>query len=614
MDLTAIVLSATKQTLSGKTVIFTAGTATDTAFVDNVSASGVSDANGRVTAKLNLGGNKVNRTIKLTATADSANAENSVDVTGTGITVSGTSSIAFNDIAKLIFAVKDSAGTALPNMTVNFNSENGNTISPATGVTDAAGQIIASVKADSLLAVTLGKDVITANAVTDTTTYASVKQPLTISSASFAFTAPAVATEIPLTPATGSAPTVTVEWADAATSPIGKTMFFTTTRGTIAGGTVTPDSSTLPAAGKVSVTVSSATAGPAIITASGPGGIPAATREVVFVATSANNVTVQAVPGTIQVTTGVASQTNNSSTISVLVRDKANNLVKNAGVSFTVTVDPSGGALKSARAITDVNGSASVIYTAGTTSSASNGVTIQATVTDINGVPIIPVVMNTTNLTVAGQVLEVRLGTDNLVGGTAPVYTKTYVAMVTDAAGNAVVGTEVRFALRPSRYFKGYYTFDGVRLFWVQTITATCLNEDLNFNGILDVPPVVLVNEDDKLSNGNGNGRLDPGNVATVTGTGITDASGVATATITYPRDRTGWAELILEGRAGVIGNDPPDVRTLVLPGASKDFVDANVLPPGAISPYGTGDPNASIFTNPVILPNLAVVTCRDTN
>ncbi|OGA35918.1 MAG: hypothetical protein A3G80_10050, partial [Betaproteobacteria bacterium RIFCSPLOWO2_12_FULL_62_13b] len=566
VDLTAIVLSATKQTLSGKTVIFTAGTATDTAFVDNVSASGVSDANGRVTAKLNLGGNKVNRTIKLTATADSANAENSVDVTGTGITVSGTSSIAFNDIAKLIFAVKDSAGTALPNMTVNFNSENGNTISPATGVTDAAGQIIASVKADSLLAVTLGKDVITANAVTDTTTYASVKQPLTISSASFAFTAPAVATEIPLTPATGSAPTVTVEWADAATSPIGKTMFFTTTRGTIAGGTVTPDSSTLPAAGKVSVTVSSATAGPAIITASGPGGIPAATREVVFVATSANNVTVQAVPGTIQVTTGVASQTNNSSTISVLVRDKANNLVKNAGVSFTVTVDPSGGALKSARAITDVNGSASVIYTAGTTSSASNGVTIQATVTDINGVPIIPVVMNTTNLTVAGQVLEVRLGTDNLVVGTAPVYTKTYVAMVTDAAGNAVVGTEVRFALRPSRYFKGYYTFDGVRLFWVQTITATCLNEDLNFNGILDVPPVVLVNEDDKLSNGNGNGRLDPGNVATVTGTGITDASGVATATITYPRDRTGWAELILEGRAGVIGNDPPDVRTLVLP------------------------------------------------
>ena len=593
VDLTAVVLSATKQTISGKTVIFTAGSATDTAYIDNVSAGGVSDANGVVTARLNLGTDKTNRQIKVTATADSATAENVVDVTGTAITISGNTSLAFNASTILTFAVKDSLGTALPNVTVTLSSRNGSTISPVAGViTDAAGQITARVTADSAAAAALGSDVITAEAAGDSET-----QTLTISSASFAFTAPALVApatsiDIPLAPAAGSAPTVTISWADLVTSPIGKVVTFSTSRGTIAGGTVTANSSTLLAGGTASVTVSSATAGPAIITASGPGGTPAATLDVVFVATSASSATVQAVPGTIQVTTGSASQASNSSTISVLVRDAANNLVKNAGVNFTVTTDPSGGFLNSARAVTDVNGSASVTYTAGTTSSPSNGGIIQATVTDINGVVVIPAITNTPTLTVAGQSLLVRLGTDNLVGGTAPINTKTYVAIVTDSAGNAVVGNTVRFALRPGRYWKGYYTWDPLIKVWVQTITTipVCPNEDLNFNGILDLPPTVAVSEDDNIIGiGNGNGSLDPGNVATVTATGVTDASGVATAIITYAKDHSTWVEEILEARTGVVGNDPPALVTFTLPGLAADYLGEFVPPPGRISPYGFG-------------------------
>ena len=321
---------------------------------------------------------------------------------------------------------------------------------------------------------------------------------------------------------------------------------------------------------------------------------------VTFVATTANSIAVQAVPGTIQVTTGSASQANNAATISVLVRDAANNLVKNAGVDFTITADPSGGSLNSARALTDVNGSASVTYTAGTTSSPSNGVRIQATVTDLNGVVVAPVV-NDTTLTVAGQSLLVRLGTDHLVAEAPPVNIKTYVAMVTDAAGNAVVGTTVRFALRPGRYMKGYYTFDPIVLTdWKQTITVTCANEDLNFNGIRDLPGAVVngvtvvVDEDDPNFSGNGNGSLEPGNVATVTATGVTDASGAAIATITYPKDHGTWVEQILEARTGVIGNDPPALATFVLPGRGVDYLFVlNQAPPGVISPYGYGDPNA---------------------
>ena len=569
VDLTAIVLSDTKEAVNGRTVAFSTSTDT-TAFVNNISTSGVSDTNGIVTAKLNLGTNKANRTITVTATADSATATNSVDVTGTTVTISGSSSLAFGAATTLTFTVKDSAGTALRDMTVSVASQTGNTIvlTPATGITNSAGQITAAVTAS-----VAGNDTITA-----TTAGASATQALTISSDSFTFTAPAASAEIPLAPAAGSSPAVSVNWTTAGVAQVGKTVTFSTSRGTVAGSpAITNATGDTPG-----VTVSSTSAGPAIITASGPGGTPAATRNVVFVATTASSVTVQAVPGTIQVSTGSASQATNSSTISVLVRDAANNLVKNATVNFTIIGDPSSGSLAASSAITDVTGSASVTYTAATTSSPSNGVIIQATVTDINGVVIAPVT-NTTALTVAGQSLLVRLGTDNLVVSNTPLptYSKTYAAVVTDAAGNPVVGATVRFALRPGTFQKGFYIAPTPFLTWVKAATpTTCPNEDLNFNGIIDL------GEDT-----NGSGQLDPGGSAIVNATGTTDASGIANATLTYPKDHATWAQVILEARTGVVGNDPPALVTFFLPGLASDYSAANIAPPGQTSPYGRGDP-----------------------
>jgi Big-like domain-containing protein len=582
VDLTAIVLSATNQAVSGRTVTFSTGTDI-TAFVNNISAIGVSDANGIVTATLNLGGNKANRTITLTATADSATATNSVDVTGTAITISGNSSLASGAATTLTFTLKDSAGTALPGVTVSVASQTGNGIAltPVTaGMTNSSGQITATITATQA-----GNDVITATAAG-----ASATQALTISSANFAFTTPATNTEIPLAavpPAPlvpGSTATVTVNWTDAVTPPVGP-VSFSTSRGAISGGTVTPNSSAL-VAGNASVSVSSTTAGPAIITASGPTGTPAATLNVIFVATSASSVTLQAVPGTIQVTNGSASQVTNSSTISALVRDAANNLVKNASVSFTITSDPTGGTLTSSTGTTDVSGIASVTYIAGSISSGqvATAVTISATVDKI-GVNAITPITTTTALIIAGQSLLLRLGTDNLITTNTPVptYSKTYVAIVSDAAGNPVAGATVRFALRPGRFFKGSYSPPvAPSTFWGQGITATCLNEDVNFNGNVDP------GEDT-----NGNGRLDPGGVAVVNATAITDANGIANATITYAKDHANWAEVILEARTGVVGNDPPALVTDPLAGLASDFNSATIPPPGQTSPYGAGDPLA---------------------
>ncbi len=559
VNLTAVVLSATRQAVSGRTVTFSTGTDT-TAFVNNISTSGVSDANGLVTAQLNLGGDKTDRMITVSATADAASATNSVDVTGTTITITGNNSVSSGGNVPLQITVKDSAGNLLPNITVSVASKNSNTIvlTPSTGITNSSGQITATVNATNA-----GADVITA-----TGAGASATQALTVSSANFAFTTPAADTQIPL----GSAPAVTVNWTDAVTPPVGP-VSFATSRGTIAA------SSPL-VAGSASVTISSTTAGPAIITASGPTGTPAATLNVIFVATSASKMTVAAIPSTVQVTTGVASQTNNSSTISVVVRDANDNLVKNASVSFNLS-DSTGGSLTSSSGTTDVTGTTSATYVAGSSSSAQNGVTVTATVNKVNGVAIAPVT-GSTSLTVSGQSLQVQLGTDNLVGSTAPINTKTYVALVTDAAGNPVVGATVQFALRPGRYNKGFFVLDPTGSFWVQNVTATCPNEDLNFNGSLDPGEGLVAFPPGQTA------TVLPGDVASVNLSGVTNASGIATATITYAKSYSFWVEETLQASTSVVSNIPPAQTTFFLPGAAIDYKDKSVAPPGQPSPFGT--------------------------
>jgi len=397
VDLTAIVVDANGQAVSGTTVVLSTGT-DPSAFISNISAGGVSDTNGTVTAKLNLGSNKSNRFISITASAVGATAATGVDVTGTAITVSGNSSLALGATTALTFSLKDSAGVALPGFTMTLASAAGNSISPATGTTNSAGQLVTTVTGN-----VGGNDTITATAAG-----ASKTQALTVSGAGFAFTAPAPSVDIPLNTPTA----VSVHWTTSAgAAVVGQPVTFATSRGTIAGSPSTTDGN----GDTPGVSISSTTAGTATVTASGPGGTPAASINVTFVATTASSIAAQAVPGAVQTTTGVASQTNNKSTISVVVRDAANNLVKNAGVDFNLT-DTTGGSLNASHAITDVTGGAAVTYTAGTVSSAQNGVAIQATVTDIGGVPVGgPAITDTATLTVSGQSLLVRLGTDNLV-------------------------------------------------------------------------------------------------------------------------------------------------------------------------------------------------------
>lgn len=570
-DLTAVVLDATGQAVAGKVVTFSKG-ADSTAYFSDL--SGITSSNGVATAKLNLGTDMTNRVITVTATADAAVGSSSITATGTKIAISGNTSLALNAPTTLTIIVKDSAGIGLSGITVAVASQNGNPIvlSPASGVTDANGQITATVTAANAGA--SGTDVLTV-----TGAGASQPQTLTINNASFAFTAPTI-----IAPATtpeivvNTATPVSVLWTNT-NVPVadGTAVNFYTSRGTITASATT-------VAGVATASITAPSTGATIITASAnAGGTPAATLNAVFITTDATNIVAQANPGTVAVNS--STSTSNQSVISVVVRDAFQNLVKNAEVVFTSLADPSGGSLAAGTATTDITGTASVNYIAGSSYSCQNCVQIKATVNKVNGVALVTPISAVASLTVASQSLYVRLATDNKIFPDTPVqgtHTKKYTALVTDAAGNpAPDGTEVRFVLRPPlaptwAFEKGIYTWDTLNSVWSKTSVKTCVSEDADRNNIKGAAEDI-----------NGNGALDPLGVATVNATATTN-SGFAIANVVYSSGFSTWVKMDLEGRAGTAGNDPPNVVTFELPGLATDYTSETPPPPGRLSPFGS--------------------------
>jgi Bacterial Ig-like domain (group 1) len=278
-----------------------------------------------------------------------------------------------------------------------------------------------------------------------------------------------------------------------------------------------------------------------------------------------------------------ADSADQQSIITAIVRDPNNNPVKNQTVSFSLT-DVSGGRISPASAITDSFGRASTVYTAGPTPSAQDGVVIDARVADAT---------DRVTLTVAQQAFFITLGTGNTI--TEPnstSYLYPYQVLVTDVNSNPVSGVKVELSLFPIQYRKGFYVplldkeTDGF-IRWTPKVRITCPNEDNNRNGIL---------EEEKGEDVNENGRLDPGNVATVPTFVTTGSDGIAHFDIDYPQDHANWATVELEARTAVVGSESSAKATFILPIVDADVSNEDIIPPGVDSPFGTvadcSDPN----------------------
>jgi hypothetical protein len=567
VTLTAIVKDIDNNLIEGATVSFSS---TSGSIQHD---GGPTGPDGKLTATLSTEAEPEFRVIEITATSDLISDGVSVQVVGTTVSLTGSSSLAINDANTYIVNVLDSDGNPIGNEEVSLSLKNESTeipvgdvaaiTIPETVTTDFTGQATVSVTGTSG-----GTNSIVASALGVTSTH-----EVSVQADSFLFTRFDNNNGSQINPSTtpimpdvllSDSGVITLTWTRSGVSVSdGTVVNFTTTRGALV------ESSGTTLNGQVSAVVTSSNAGKALITFSGVDGDISLNNqlEFEFVAESVDTVVSQASPSSI----GPSGET---STISVIVKDSNGNLVKNKTVDFTLT-DTSGGSIFPASAVTDSNGSASTVYTSNTVS-AENGVSILATVEGVS---------NTVNLTVADRELFIALGTGNeLLEFDETTYNKRYTVFVTDVDSTPIENATLTISALPTTFHKGLWVHqldeNGEFESWAAYHSISCANEDLNANGILDV------GEDT-----NGNAMLTPGNVAAATGEVITDEQGRAVIDILYPQSFAQWVDIQLIASTKVTGTESSTQATFTLPVSGEDIRDEFIGPPVANtnsrSPFG---------------------------
>jgi hypothetical protein len=522
---------------------------------------GTTDDNGLATATLNSAGDPSRRTITVTAQAANQTRTVNVDVTGTSLSVQGPAALTLNQQGAYTVTLVDSGNDAVANQAVTVASQRNNTLSASTLTTGSNGTATFQMTASAG-----GADTITVTSLGLTSTL-----QVAVNSDSFTFTAPAANTEVVL----GAAQTVTARWLVNNAPVVGQTITFATTRGTLSSTTGVTDGT-----GSASVTVSATNAGGAVVSATS--GASTAQVNLEFVATNPSQIDVQP-----SIFTLATTQTSN---ITAVVRDAVGNLVKNRTVVFTLN-DVTGGTLSVGSSVTDSQGRAQTVYTASNSTSANEGVKITAAVQGT-------ALTKTVSLTVARREVFVSIGTGNsLEEPNSAQYKIEYIVQVTDSNGNGVANVPVSLRILSETYYKGFRVLaTAPATGWTTTYTVPmgspgtfsatsvgCQDEDtlgvtsFQRNGILDP------GEDY-----NGNGRLEAGNIASVTpSNAVTDANGFVLVNVYYPQEYAYYLDVLLSASTTVQGTEYVRTSKFQLPGIASDFNNAQNAPPGPTSPFG---------------------------
>ena len=556
LDVTVVVRDTNNVAVAGVTVILSSDSGILTI------ADPISDSNGIVRATINAGGDPTNRTITVSADANGTIGSATFSVLGTTLSLSGATALAQGDSAPYTIVLSDAAGNGIAGQTVDISSANSNTLAASTLTTDISGQAQVVMTASAA-----GADTLTATALG-----LSATQDVNVSDDSFSLTAPLNGDELLLNILTP----VQLTWSIGGVPQANQPISFSATRGTLSAFSAMTN-----AAGVATVNISSNNAGASVITATNAAGTSTGVQ-IEFIADVPDTIAVQASPFTI----GPGEQ----SSVTAIVRDAANNLVKNVVVVF-VLADVTGGQLSVAQAVTDSQGRAQTFYTANLTTSANNGVTITASV-QAN-----PVINGSVSLTVAQRELFMSIGTGNSIfePNTAQ-YRVEFIVQVSDSQGNGVEGVSVQVGILSDFYFKGFWFYDLLQDVWVQNITAgPCLDED-------SVPPTDRNGILDPGEDFNGSGFIEAGNVASAVpqtgsnGTFVTNAAGCGIVDVFYPQDHARWVAVTLKATTSVQGTEFASSSSFFLPINGEDVDDENENPPGVISPFGTvancGDPN----------------------
>jgi protocatechuate 3,4-dioxygenase beta subunit len=551
IELLALVKDENNVLLENINVTFSADSGANLQLPDGGSIA-TTGPDGIARAFLNTLNQPENRTITVVASAAGLTETQTLDiqVVGTEININGATSLIINDPAPITINVVDSDGKGIANQTVNIAAVSGQ-LSNTTPLTSDTGQVTVNYTASAA-----GTDTITASALNVVGSF-----ELVVQEDDFAFSAePEGAVEL------GADAELSITWLKENIAFENGSVNLTSSRGVV----ITPDSVT-DVDGIVSFVIQSSNAGFASISATGvdaDGNQVSARTQVEFIATEADNIIVDGTPDSV----GPSGQT---STITAVVRDPNGNLVKGKVINFVVD-DVSGGTISPNQATTDRSGIASTVYTSNAVSS-FEAVKVHATVADT------PIVSSFTLLTVGDRAFDISVGTGRLIEEPEQSsYAKEFSVFVTDPDSNPVPNALMTFSAPPVAFNqggvfrKGYWVWDDLADIYVKFVTASCPNEDVNGNGMLDAGEDV-----------NGDGLLTPGNVVSIPSTGSTDDNGQALIDILYAKQFGGWVDVDIAVKAESAGSESAESQEYSLSVSVADLKVEGSPPP--FSPYGTG-------------------------
>ena len=212
---------------------------------------------------------------------------------------------------------------------------------------------------------------------------------------------------------------------------------------------------------------------------------------------------------------------------------------------------------------------------------------------------------------VSEDAAHIQLGTGNVLYVLNDTqYQVPLVVHVTDIDGNAIPDAEVKISVVPVAYHKGSYVWldinnavtlieaDAVK--WSSLTSVICPAEDTNYDGVWTVAKDI-----------NGNGVLDPSNVATVdahptstptidltTNTITTGNSGYGYFSLVYPEYVANWVSVKIKATTKVHGTERAStIDNYLLLSTLTEMQATSVAPPGGLSfsPYGV----ANVCTDP---------------
>lgn len=587
--ITLTAVSATNSTVANATI----AVATDTGLLS--SSLVTTDSTGKASVTFTSGSiDRSNRTATITATAGSATATTQIQVVGSTVTLSSTTtSIPPNATfpATLTITAKDSGGNAIPGATVTLSQAGSGvvTFNPIIGTTDATGKLTVSVAGT-----TAGNSTVTVTAAGATAT---IDYTVTATVSTFGIDQTTLNANAPIVPT--SPKTAPMQIGDSlvvrvATGTSTNVAFATTIglwNATSAAVIVTP------AGGFASATLTTTSAGVANVQVIDLDTIGLSDSMTVgMTAKTPSRISLQASPTVIPKTVGTATGISN---LTATVYDINGAPVGGIPVAFSIV---NGSGTNSGETISPVIvytasntntglplGAAPTTFTAGTLSSAAGGVQVRASVvnTAISTRAVTdPATTSSLDaaIVVGGTSGSVAFGQASKIidaGGTSTIYSFPFSVLVADSNGSPVNGAVVNISTWPIAFNTGANC----------TITGTYKNEDVNENLVLDagedgtraVYPTgaTATGASDNIItplNSYG-GTIKSTNASDLPGTATTDATGLATFNLTYTKSSAIWT--IARIRAQTVVQGSPAVAEIIFPlAASKADVDTTAVPP----------------------------------